>query len=282
MITIVMSSDPRDVGTNRKEWGVGAQFGGKVAVVTGSSKGIGKAVARTLGLGGAHVVINARSSDDVQATVKELRAEGCEVTGFALNVTHDGAAEELVSRAADHYGPVALVVNMVAINPYMGPLLDVDAKAFAKIMVVNTWTAVAVVQAASRHGLLEQRGAVVNVSTIGARQYQPQLAPYCASKAALEVLTTHLANELGPHGVRVNTVEPGLVQTDMAQALWEGESGKFEVEALPMGRLGQPDDIATAVAFLLSDEASWITGTTLNVDGGRLVTSKTYPYPVHA
>jgi 3-oxoacyl-[acyl-carrier protein] reductase len=261
---------------------VGAQFGGKVAVVTGSSKGIGKAVARTLGLGGARVVINARSSDDVKLTEEELRAEGCEVTGFPLNVTHEGAAEELVSRAADHYGPVALVVNMVAINPYMGPLLDVDAKAFAKIMVVNTWTAVAVVQAAARHGLLEERGAVVNVSTIGARQYQPQLAPYCASKAALEVLTTHLANELGPHGVRVNTVEPGLVKTDMAQALWEGESGQFEVEALPMRRLGQPDDVAAAVAFLLSDEASWITGSTLNVDGGRLVTSKTYPHPVHA
>jgi 3-oxoacyl-[acyl-carrier protein] reductase len=168
------------------------------------------------------------------------------------------------------------LVNMVAINPYMGPLLNIPGDAFSKIMVSNTWTAVAMVQAATGCGLLEQRGAVVNVSTIGARQYQPDLAAYCASKAALEVLTTHLAQELGPHGVRVNTVAPGLTQTDMARALWEGEAGKFEEAVLPMRRIGTPDDIAAAVEFLLSNQAQWITGSTLSVDGGRLITSLTF------
>jgi 3-oxoacyl-[acyl-carrier protein] reductase len=234
-------------------------------------------VARQLGRAGARVVINARSADDVRKAEEELRADGCEVTGVALNVAHDGAPEDLVSRAEDLYGPVGLLVNMVAINPYMGPLLEIGQDAFSKIMLVNTWTAMAVVQAGVRHGLPAQRGAVVNISTVGARQYQPQLAAYCASKAALEVLTTHLANELGPHGVRVNTVSPGLVKTDMAQVLWEGEAGRFEEAILPLRRLGQPDDIASAVTFLLSDEASWITGCTMNVDGGRLSTSLTYP-----
>jgi 3-oxoacyl-[acyl-carrier protein] reductase len=252
-------------------------FGGKVAVVTGSSKGIGKAVAKSLGRAGARVVINARSADAVLRAEEELRADGSDVTGVALNVAHEGGAEELVATAADRYGPVGLLVNMVAMNPYMGPLLDIRQDTFSKIMLVNTWTAVAVVQAGIRHGLLEQQGAVVNVSTIGARQYQPHLAPYCASKAALEVLTIHMANELGPQGVRVNTVAPGLVKTDMAQALWEGEAGDFEESVLPMRRLGQPNDIASAVTFLLSDEASWITGCTVNVDGGRLITSLTYP-----
>jgi 3-oxoacyl-[acyl-carrier protein] reductase len=252
-------------------------FKGKVAVVTGSSKGIGKAVARQIGLAGAQVVINARSADAVADAEEELRAEGCDVFGVALNVAHEGGAEELVSKAAERFGPVGLLVNMVAINPYMGPLLSVEAAAFSKIMLVNTWTAVAVVQAGVRHGLIEQKGAVVNVSTVGARQYQPELAPYCASKAALEILTTHLAHELGPHGVRVNTVSPGLVKTDMAQTLWEGDSGRFEEAVLPLRRIGQPGDIASAVTFLLSDEASWITGCNINVDGGRLITSLTYP-----
>ena len=254
-----------------------AEFGGKVAVVTGSSKGIGKAVARKLGEGGASVVINARSADEIKSAEEELRGLGCEVSGIALNVAHDGGAEELVAHAAERYGPVGLLVNMVAINPSVAPLLEIEQGAFSKTLVVNTWTAVAMVQAGIRHGLLDQHGAVVNVSTVGARQYQPQLAAYCASKAALEVLTTHLANELGPHGVRVNTVAPGLVKTDMARVLWEGASGRFEEEILPMRRLGEPEDVAAAVAFLLSDDARWITGATVNVDGGRFVTSLTYP-----
>lgn len=248
---------------------------GRVAVVTGSSKGIGKSVAAALGAAGAHVVINGRSADELARTEGELRAQGCDVLAVAGNVTRSGEPARLVAAAAERFGPVSHVVNMVAINPYMGPVLGMGEEVFAKTMLANTWTAVAVVQAAAEHGLLEQQGAVVNISTAGARQYQPQLAAYCASKAALESLTVHLAHELGPHGVRVNTVAPGLVQTEMARALWEGEGGDFEKAVLPLRRLGQPADIAAAVAFLCSDEARWITGCTLAVDGGRSITSLT-------
>lgn len=248
---------------------------GRVAVVTGSSKGIGKAVAEALGTAGARVVINGRSVEELQAAADELTAKGCEVLAVTGNATHSEVPEHLARAAAERFGPVSHVVNMVAVNPYMGPLLDMAEQTFAKTMLANTWTAVAMVQAASRHGLLEQRGAVVNISTAGARQYQPQLAAYCASKAALEQLTVHLAHELGPHGVRVNTVAPGLVRTEMARALWEGEGGAFEEAVLPMRRLGKPFDVAAAVAFLCSDDARWITGCTLPVDGGRSVTSLT-------
>ena len=250
---------------------------GKVAVVTGSSKGIGRAVAQQLGAAGAHVVINARNTEELALTEKELRDKGYDVFGVAANIAHDDGPATLVNAAADRYGPIDLLVNVVAINPAFGPLLDADQAAFAKTMLVNTWSPIAVVQRAVARGLTDGGcGAVVNVSTTGARQYQPWLAAYCASKAALEVLTTHLANELGPKGVRVNAVAPGLTKTDMARVLWEGPPGEFERSVLPLRRLGAPDEIANAVVFLLSDQASWMTGSMVAVDGGRLITSLTF------
>jgi NAD(P)-dependent dehydrogenase (short-subunit alcohol dehydrogenase family) len=218
------------------------------------------------------VIINARSAEELSATERELRAKGYDVSGVPVNVASEDGPNRLVDAAADRYGAIDYLVNMVAINPYYGPLLEADAKSFARTMTVNTWTAVAMVQAAVRRGL-RAGGAVVNVSTVGAQQYQPGLAAYCASKAALDVLTTHLANELGPRRVRANTVASGLVKTDMARVLWEGEYGRFEESVLPLRRIGSPDDLAAAVTFLLSDEASWITGSLLAVDGGRLITS---------
>lgn len=248
---------------------------GKVVVVTGSSRGIGKAVAAALGSAGASVVINGRAEDELAAAKAELARQGFEVLAVPGNVTRPDGPERLVAAAAERFGAVTHVVNMVAVNPYMGPLLDMPEVPFSKTMLSNTWTAVAMVQAAARHGLLDGDGAVVNISTAGARQYQPMLAAYCASKAALESLTVHLAHELGPHGVRVNTVAPGLVRTDMARVLWDGEGGRFEEAVLPLRRIGEPDDVAAAVAFLCSGEARWITGCLLSVDGGRSITSLT-------
>jgi NAD(P)-dependent dehydrogenase (short-subunit alcohol dehydrogenase family) len=265
-------ADRRSIDQHKEEVVATDSFNGKVAIVTGSSKGIGRSVAEHLAERGAKVGINARSSEELAAVEVSLREKGYEVLAVALNVNGEEGPRSLVDRVADHFGPIDFVVNTVAVNPYFGPLLQVTQGSFSKIMVSNTWSAVAMVQEAVRRGM-SRGGAVVNVSTIGARQYQPWLAPYCASKAALEVLTIHLANELGPLGIRVNTIAPGLVATDMARVLWEGESGQRESEILPLRRIGQPDDIAAAITFLLSDESSWITGAHLQVDGGRLVTS---------
>jgi len=201
---------------------------------------------------------------------EELRESAPDVLVLPGNVTRPGEAEALVEATLRHFGRLDLVVNTVAVNTTFGSLLDVDADAFSATLLRNTWPTVALAQAAVAGGMGEG-GAIVAVSTIGSHSIQPEVAPYCASKAALEVLIRNLAYELGPRGIRVNAVAPGLVATDMSRALWEGEQEEQEAGLLPLGRLGQPDDIAAAICFLLSPASSWTTGQVLDVDGGRLL-----------
>lgn len=247
-------------------------FAGRVAIVTGSSRGIGRAVAERLTAAGTHVVINARKPAEVDAAVAALDGRPGSVVGAVANVRDDEAAEQLVDAAVDTFGRIDFVVNNAGASPYYGPLLGATKDAFLLTATVNTWAPLALVQAAVRRGLGDHPGAaVVNVSTIGARQTQPLVAVYTASKAALDVLTRTLARELGPRGIRVNGVAPGLVRTQMASALWEGEQERAEAELLPLQRLGEPGDIAATVQHLLSPEASWLTGTIVDIDGGRLL-----------
>jgi NAD(P)-dependent dehydrogenase (short-subunit alcohol dehydrogenase family) len=247
------------------------RFDGRVALVTGSSKGIGLATATQLAREGALVAINARDAQTLSAAEQGLRGEGLDVVAIPGNVTKPDGAERLVATLAEAAGrPVDIIVNAVGVSATYGPLLEVEHDAFIATMSRNTWATVALAQAAIRHGM-SGGGAIVAISTIGARGIQPLLAPYCASKAALESLVRHLARELGPRGIRVNAVAPGLVATDMSRALWEGEQAQPEADLLPLGRLGRPEDIADAITWLLSPGASWTTGQTIDVDGGRML-----------
>ena len=247
-------------------------FDGRVAIVTGSTRGIGLAVAERLTTAGTHVVINARRPDEIDAAIAALDGRAGEVVGVAANVRDDEAADRLASAAVERFGRIDFVVNNAGASPYYGPLLGATRDAFVLTHTVNAWAPLALVQAACRAGLGDHPGAaVVNVSTIGSRQTQPLVAVYTASKAALDVLTRTLARELGSRGIRVNGVAPGLVRTQMASALWEGDQARLEADLLPLQRLGEPDDIAGVVQFLLSSEASWLTGTIVDVDGGRLI-----------
>jgi NAD(P)-dependent dehydrogenase (short-subunit alcohol dehydrogenase family) len=242
----------------------------RVAVVTGASKGIGRATAQRLARAGARVVINARGADELASLEAELRDAGHDVFAFPGNVTRPEGAEQLVAATADRYGPVELLAHTVGVNTTFGPLLETEHGAFMATMERNTWPVVALAQAALQHGMGEG-AAIVAVSTIGSHSVQPRVGPYCASKAALNVLVQMLAHELGPRGIRVNAVAPGLVMTEMSRVLWEGDQAAAEAELLPLGRLGEPDDIAGAIEFLLSDDARWTTGQILDVDGGRLL-----------
>ena len=246
------------------------RFEGRAAIVTGSSRGIGFATAERLAAEGAAVVINARDRAELEGAAERLRAAGARVEAVAGSVGDDEVPERLAAAASERFGRVDLVVNGVGVNRHYGPLMAAGGEEFLRTYRVNTWAPIAVVQAAVRAGL-GRGGAVVNVSATGARRVHPMLPAYTASKAALDMVTAALARELGPAGIRVNGVAPGLVRTFTAQVLWEGERGAREAELVPLQRLGEPEDIAAAICFLLSDDAAWITGVTIPVDGGRLL-----------
>jgi 3-oxoacyl-[acyl-carrier protein] reductase len=163
-----------------------------------------------------------------------------------------------------------MIVSNVGINTWYGSMLGAGRSKFSRAAADNAWPLIALVQAGLDHGLRDG-GAVVAVSSIGARQVQPWLGAYAAGKAALESVVRNLARELGPRGVRLNAVAPGLVMTEMSRVLWDGGQIDEEASLLPLQRLGTPEDIAGPIVFLLSDEAAWITGATIDVDGGRLL-----------
>lgn len=244
---------------------------GRVAIVTGSSRGIGRAIAVRLAEEGAAVVLNSRNAEPLDDVVAEIAARGGQAVAVPLGISRPEAAAALVEAAVTSFGRIDLVVNNVALSPHYGPLLEATEAAVTKTMTGNTWPAISLVQAAMAAGLGTDGGAVLNISTIGAQQTQPLASLYVAAKAALESLTRALAHELAPHGVRVNAIAPGVVRTQTSAVLWEGDRAAAETRLVPLGRLGEPEDIAPAAAFLLSDEASWITGATLVVDGGRML-----------
>ncbi|MDT9593935.1 SDR family oxidoreductase [Nocardioides zeae] len=238
---------------------------GKTAIVTGASRGIGLAVAQRLVDEGARVVITARNTEALDEAVAELGGpdKALAVAGRADDPEHQADA---VARAIETFGSLDLLVNNTGINPVYGSLMELDLDAARKILEVNAigtlgWTQHAVGAWMKDHG-----GAVVNVVSVAGLRPAPGIGFYGASKALLVHLTEELAVELGPD-VRVNAVAPAVVKTRFAEALYSGREEEVAA-AYPLRRLGLPEDVAGAVAYLLSDDAAWTTGQTLVVDGG--------------
>lgn len=238
---------------------------GKVALVTGGSRGIGLATAARFAEAGAAVMITSRKAEGLAAAASSIPGD---VAWFAANAGEPEQAEACVAETMARFGRVDVLVNNAGTNPYMGPMLELDLPRANKTVQVNQTAVLVWTQLAVKASMAEHGGSVVNVASIGGLAAEPAIGWYNVTKAAVIHLTRQLAAELGP--IRVNAIAPGLVRTDLARALWEhGE--ELVARRLPLRRIGEPDDIATAALFLASDAARWITGHTLVVDGGALV-----------
>ncbi|QDO88559.1 SDR family oxidoreductase [Ornithinimicrobium ciconiae] len=245
------------------------RFAGRVALVTGASRGIGLAVAHRIVREGGQVCVTGRKQEGLMEAVAELGGADVAlgVAGSADDPKHQDAT---VAAVLERFGALDVLVNNTGINPAYGPLSEADFGALRKILEVNVLGALAWTRKATAAALGERGGAVVNLASVAGLRHAAGIGFYGTSKAALMHLTQQLAVELAPQ-VRVNAVAPAIVKTRFAAALFEGREQEAAA-AYPLGRLGAPDDIAAAVAFLASEDAAWITGQTLVVDGGLTLT----------
>lgn len=241
------------------------RFKGKTAIVTGASRGIGLAIAQRLVEDGARVVITARKAPALEEAVAALGGpdHALGVPGHADSAAHQA---DVVDQALEAFGSVDFLVNNTGINMVYGPLAGLDLNAARKIVEVNCIAALSWVQQVHRAWMSEHGGVIVNVSSVAGLRPAPGIAFYGASKAMLIHLTQELAVELGPR-IRVNAVAPAVVKTRFATALYEGREEAVAAQ-YPLKRLGDPRDVGGVVAFLLSDDASWMTGQVVVVDGG--------------
>ena len=245
------------------------RFEGKVAVVTGASRGIGLGIAERLVSEGAKVVVTARKQEALDEAVQQLGGDevAMAVAGKGDNPEHQ---DDAIARTLERFGRIDMLVNNTGINPVYGPMIELDLDAARKIFEVNVLSALAWTQAVHAAWMGEHGGAVVNVSSVGGLKPAPGIGFYGSSKAMLNHITQELAVELGPT-VRVNAVAPAVVKTKFATALSEGKEEEVSA-AYPLKRLGVPEDIGSVVAFLLSDDAGWLTGQVVVIDGGLTLT----------
>ncbi|MFO0878534.1 MAG: glucose 1-dehydrogenase [Gemmataceae bacterium] len=245
---------------------------GKKALVTGATRGIGLVVAQALIAQGAEVIITGRKAETVEAAVEQLRLTGGRIHGIPCHQGNPAAIEALFTRLdSDGIVPDIAVIN-AATNPAMGGLLDVELDAWQKILEVNLTGALLTARGAIRRMLPQQRGSVVFMASVAGIEPMVGLGAYSVSKAGLLGLMRGLSREVGSDNIRVNAIAPGLVETRFAQALFEDKpTYETVLQRTPLGRHGQPRDIAGAVLFLASEAAAWVTGQVLIVDGGGRV-----------
>jgi NAD(P)-dependent dehydrogenase (short-subunit alcohol dehydrogenase family) len=246
---------------------------GKVAIVTGSSRGIGRSIALNMAAHGAKVVVSSRKLDACQTVVDEITGAGGTATAIAANISDKAGLQRLVDETRKAYGQIDVLVCNAASNPYFGPAMGMGDEVFEKIMrnnvLSNHWLCTMV------HDEMAARkdGAIIIVSSIGGLKGSTEIGAYCISKAADMQLARNLACEWGPDNIRVNCIAPGLIKTDFARALYEDPQRKAAAEArFPLRRLGEPDDIGGIAVMLASRAGAFITGQSIVADGGATIT----------
>jgi len=244
---------------------------GQVAIITGSSRGIGRAIALRMAEHGAKVVVSSRKVAACEEVVKTIQDKYGKDRAMAIaaNISSKDDLANLVAETQRHWGQVNVLVCNAASNPYYGPQAGIADEQFRKILdnniVANHW----LINLVAPQMIQRKAGSIIIVSSIGGLRGSPVIGAYCISKAADMQLARNLAVEYGPHNVRVNCIAPGLIKTDFARALWEDEAMlKERMVTTPLRRIGDPDEIAGAAVFLASQAGSYVTGQSLVVDGG--------------
>jgi len=242
----------------------------KLALITGGSRGIGYAIAEHLGREGARVVITGRSEETLTEAADRLRAQGAEASWAIANSRRPDEISEMFERIGQEHGTLDVLVNNAATNPAMVPLVDTEDRLWDVIMDTNLKGYFLSCRHAAR-AMIERGtgGVILNISSVGGVTPDPGLGTYCISKAGINMLTRALARELGPHGIRVNAIAPGVVRTDFSKALWTNtELMSQEMAHTPLGRISEPEEVARLALALVSDTSSYVTGQVIVMDGG--------------
>tara|TARA_B100000427_G_C15494646_1_gene589261 strand:+ start:932 stop:1684 length:753 start_codon:yes stop_codon:yes gene_type:complete len=241
----------------------------KTAIVSGGSKGIGKAIALKYAQAGADVVICSRRKENLEAAVMEAESNGFSLIPIECNTSNFDSIQSVVDLTMDKFGKVDILVNNAATNPYYGPILNSEDSHWDKIFDVNVKGYFNFAKACSISMIKNNYGKIINVASIAAKTPLEGLGVYNISKAAVVMLTKVLAKELGQHNIQINTLAPGLIKTDFSKALWEDEDTYNKiVKSIPQGKMGTPEDISGMALYLASDASDFITGSIFTVDGG--------------
>ncbi len=245
---------------------------GKVAIITGGSRGIGEAIALAMSEFGAKVVLSSRKIEGLNAVKEKIEAAGGTAHCIPAHMGNLESLQAVVNGTIEKFGTIDILVNNAATNPVFGPMMNADTAVWDKIMDVNLKGVFFLTKAVANIMMEKRSGSIINISTEAALRPTPGLGIYSISKAGLDMVTKAFALELGPYGIRINGIAPGLVQTRFSQALWGNEEIRKVAESkIPLGRIAQPEEIAGLAVFLASDAASFITGETVLVDGGAML-----------
>ncbi len=245
---------------------------GKVALVTGASRGIGRAIALRFAQAGARVVVSSRRLENVQVVAEEISTAGGDALAVQAHVGHDDEVKSLVQRTLDAFGRVDIAVNNAATNPYFGPLLDADEGRWDKVMDTNVKGVLRVCRAVVPAMRAQGGGKIINLASVAGMRPMPGLSVYGISKAAVIMLTKTLAMELGPDNIQVNGIAPGVVKTRFSQLLWETPAiAEPLLRSTPLGRFGEVEDVASLALYLASPASDYVTGALFVVDGGMSV-----------